>query len=73
LLAFKFNLYRYNPDHAIRRLEASVMHWLHAMGLLPDGALGATFEALCPDIAKGVLLCDLVVAVEVGAVQVKIS
>ena len=51
-----------DPD--VKRLESSITRWLHAMGLLPDGALRASFAALCPEIAKGVLLCDLVEAVE---------
>ena len=29
-------------------------------------AVGSTFTALCPEIAKGVMLCDLVVAIEAG-------
>ena len=51
-------------DEDVRRLETSVVRWLHGMGLLPEHAVGATFAALCPEMAKGVLLCDLVVAIE---------
>jgi hypothetical protein len=40
------------------------MQWLHAMRLLPKGGLGSTFAALCPEFSKGVMLCDLVVAIE---------
>ena len=51
-------------DEGIRRLESSVVRWLHAMGLLSDDALAGSFATLCPELSKGTLLCDLVAAIE---------
>jgi hypothetical protein len=56
---------RYSPD-AVRRLEASTVAWLARTGLLGDEATVAkkSFVALCPALATGVALCDLVTAIE---------
>ena len=56
---------RYSPD-AVRRLEASTVAWLARTGLLGDEATVAkkSFVALCPALAMGVALCDLVTAIE---------
>ena len=56
---------KYSPD-ATRRLETSVVRWLARTGLLGDEAAVAkkSFVALCPALATGVALCDLVTAIE---------
>jgi len=51
-------------DPSVKRLESSITQWLHEMKLLDAEQLQCTFSALCPEMSKGILLCDLVAAME---------
>ena len=55
----------YSPEN-VRRLETSVVRWLAKTGTLGDErtVANASFVALCPRLATGVPLCDLVAAIE---------
>ena len=51
-------------DASIERLESSITRWLHEMKLLDAERLRCAFAALCPEMSTGILLCDLVAAIE---------
>ena len=48
----------------LKKLEVSLIKWLINMGLLDENKATKSFVALCPTLATGEILCDLVTAIE---------